>query len=170
MNTIAANNRVTDNTSASRSKKVSFLESPDQVQDLPAIDDYTDEEYEGTWQTEDDDTKCQTEIIKTARLARDNNGAIPLCLEESERVTSRGIEGICAGAAQMQQLLDAKQGVIDAVLDEQQRQLNQGATTLDEEAIMRASTATSRRSSVEALARAAEDAAFALREARMMSD
>jgi len=55
---------------------------------------------------------------------------------------------------------------INAVLDEQERQENQGATTLDCEAIMRASKANSSRSSAEALARAAEDAAFALQEAR----
>ena len=160
--TLTANNSATNN----RNKKVSFLELPDRVQDVPAIDDYTDEEYQGTWQTDEDDKSCQTEIIKTARLARDNDGTIPQGLEESEQVTSRGIEGICAGAAQVQQLLEAKHSVIDAVLNEQERQENQGATTLDCEAIMRASKANSGRSSAEALARAAEDAAFALQEAR----
>ena len=161
--TLTANNSATNN----RNKKVSFLELPDRVQDVPAIDDYTDEEYQGTWQTDEDDKSCQTEIIKTARLARDNDGTIPQGLEESEQVTSRGIEGICAGAAQVQQLFEAKQSVIDAVLNEQERQENQGATALDGEAIMRASKANSSRSSAEALARAAEDAAFALQEARI---
>ena len=154
-------------TTNNRRKKVLFQELPDRVQDVPAIDDYTDEEYQGTWQTDEDDKSFQAEIIKTALLARDNDGTIPQGLEESEQVTSRGIEGICAGAAQVQQLLEAKHRVIDAVLDEQERQENQGATTLDCEAIMRASKANSSRSSAEALARAAEDAAFALQEARI---
>ena len=154
-------------TTNNRRKKVLFQELPDRVQDVPAIDDYTDEEYQGTWQTDEDNKSSQTEIIKTARLAWDNDGTIPQDLEESEQVTSRGIEGICAGAEQVQQLLEAKHSVIDAVLDEQERQENQGATALDGEAIMRASKANSSRSSAEALARAAEDAAFALQEARI---
>jgi len=141
-------------------KRVSFLDSPDAVQDVPAV-----EEYEGTWQTEDDRKKCQSEIIKTILLARDNGGSIPPCLERSEQVTSRGIEAICASATRAQELLSAKNSVICAVLDEQQRQEMRGATTLDDVAIMVASVAAnSGRSSAEAQARAAEDAAYALRE------
>jgi len=144
-------------------KRVWFLDSPDVVQDVPAV-----EEYEGTWQTEDDRKKCQSEIIKTALLARDSDGSISPSLEQSEQVTTRGIEAICAGATRVQELLSAKNSVICAVLDEQQRQEMRGATTLDDVAIMVASVAAnSGRFSAEALARASEDAAYVLREVRI---
>ena len=165
-------NDMTSTRSNEEKKQVSFTASPDRVQNVPTIDDYTDKEHEATWQTEEDDTNCQSEIIRTARIARDNQGAISQRLEQSEQVTSRGIEAICAGPAELQHLRIAKQSAIDAVLDEQERQDALGASDADAiaEAIRRAPEEHSRGSSAQALARAAEDAAFAHREARTTNE
>ena len=163
-------NDMTSTRSNEEKKQVSFTASPARVQNVPTVDDYTDKEHEATWQTEEDDTNCQSEIIRTVRIARGNNGSISQCLEQSEQVTSRGIEAICAGPAELQHLRIAKQSAIDAVLDEQERQDALGASDADAiaEAIRRVPH--SRLSSVQALARAAEDAAFALREARITDE
>ena len=163
---------MTSTRSNEKRKQVSFMDSPAQVQNVPTIDDYTDEEYEGTWQTEEDGTTSQSELLRTVKIARANHGSICQRLEESEQVTSRGIEAICAGSGQVRHLLSVKRSVIDAVLDEQERldELGASDTEVIAEAIMRASEEHSRLSSARALARAAEDAAFALREARITDE
>ena len=148
--------------------RVSFDESFTKIYEIPSLDDYTDAEYEATWRTEADDKTAEMELIKTLLVVRNHAGAIPQHLEESEQLTTRGIETVCSFESQ-QEALSSKNLVISSVLNAQEASLlkiegtstpNSSSSTTTEEDIKNASLAYSKRAVDTAIIRGAMDAAF----------
>lgn len=149
--------------------RVSFDESFTKIYEVPSLDDYTDAEYEATWRTEADDKTAEMELIKTLLVVRNHAGAIPQHLEESEQLTTRGIETVCSFESQ-QEALSSKNLVISSVLNAQEANLLKledtststpnSSTTATEEDIKNASLAYSKRAVDTAIIRGAMDAAF----------
>ena len=80
---------------------------------VPTLNEYTDEEIDNIWITEEEDIASQRDLIKTIELLRRNNGAIPRNLQDI--YTARGID--CQKEAAQRKAL--KMSHIDAVLDAQ---------------------------------------------------
>ena len=83
-----------------------------------ALSDYTDEEYDNVWVTEDEQAQSHRHLAETLQLMRNNDGEIPTAHQDEH--TSRGLESMASVAT----LQRSKTAVIDAVLDEQERQFN----------------------------------------------
>lgn len=82
---------------------------------VPTLDEYTDEEIDNIWITEEEDIASQRDLIKTIEILRRNNGAIPRNLQDI--YTARGI-GV-ANQKEAAQRKALKMSHIDAVLDAQ---------------------------------------------------
>ena len=80
---------------------------------VPTLNEYTDEEIDNIWITEEEDIASQRDLIKTIELLRRNNGAIPRNLQDI--YTARGID--CQKEAAQRKAL--KMSHIDAMLDAQ---------------------------------------------------
>ena len=94
------------------------------IQVIPhlALSDYTDEEYDNTWETENDRARSHRHLAETLLLMRNNDGDIPTAHQDDH--TSRGLECM-ASPATLQRSKATKAAVIDAVLDEQERQFDE---------------------------------------------
>ena len=94
------------------------------IQVIPhlALSDYTDEEYDTTWETENDRARSHRHLVETLLLMRTNDGDFPTAHQDDH--TSRGLECM-ASPATLQRSKATKAAVIDAVLDEQDRQFDQ---------------------------------------------
>ena len=62
------------------------------VQVIPylALSDYTDDEYDNTWETENDRARSHRHLVETLQLMRTNDGDIPTAHQDDH--TSRGLE------------------------------------------------------------------------------
>lgn len=83
---------------------------------VPTLDEYTDEEIDNTWVTEEEEIAAQRDLIKTIEILRRNNGKIPRNLQDI--YTGRGIDCI-ADQKEAAQRKALKLSHIDAVLDAQ---------------------------------------------------
>ena len=83
---------------------------------VPTLNEYTDEEIDNIWITEEEEIASQRDLIKTIELLRRNNGAIPRNLQDI--YTARGIDCI-ADQKEATQRKALKMSHIDAVLDAQ---------------------------------------------------
>ena len=94
------------------------------IQVIPhlALSDYTDEEYDNTWETENDRARSHRHLVETLLLMRTNDGDFPTAHQDDH--TSRGLECM-ASPATLQRSKVSKAAVIDAVLDEQERQFDE---------------------------------------------
>ena len=138
-------------------KRVGF-ERKTKIYLIPSLSEYTDDEIDACWIGEEDTKISQDELASTIMLLRQNNGSIPG--DRQDDLTIRGIEHLCTQAA-MERRKATRQTHINAVLDEQDDHWDKHATVEDqEEAIQQVSSIWSARSTVDAIARAAQDEAF----------
>mmetsp|Transcript_32356 Transcript_32356/g.95334 ORF Transcript_32356/g.95334 Transcript_32356/m.95334 type:complete len:198 (+) Transcript_32356:170-763(+) len=86
------------------------------------LSDYTDEEYDSVWTTEDEEARSRQQLAQTLQMMRAYNGDIPKAHEDE--FTSRGLEYVASTVAH-QRAKESKRRVINTVLDEQERQVNE---------------------------------------------
>lgn len=93
------------------------------IQVIPhlALSDYTNKEYDSTWETENDRARTHRHLAETLLLMRNNDGDIPTAQGDH---TSRGLECMISPET-LQRFKVTKAAVIDAVLDEQERQFDE---------------------------------------------
>lgn len=129
---------------------------------IPTLDELTDEEYESIYRSPADEERSKEDIFKTILGVRRvlNNLPPPKTQEEH---TIRGIEHLVC-AVRLAQRTEVKQRVLNAVLDEQDRQFDQyeaGKTATpinDPERLASVSLHFSRANSVYASFKALQDA------------
>ena len=83
---------------------------------IPTLDEYTDEEINNTWITEEEEIASQRDLIKTIEILQQNNGTIPRNLQDT--YTVRGIDCI-ANQQEAARRKALKMSHIDAMLDAQ---------------------------------------------------
>lgn len=123
------------------------------------LDDMTEEEYQATYTTEEDSHNSQHNLVQEIQtIRRQDQQSAPQnnnIDHDDEVVSIRGIEHMRSAAA-MQERKAVKKAVVDAVLDEQDRQWDKDAD--DDEALRAASLRHSGRSHRIAAERARQDA------------
>ena len=122
------------------------------------LDDMTEEEYQATYTTEVDSHNSQRNLVQDIQtIRRQDQQGVPHNndIDNDEVVSIRGIEHMQSAAA-MQERKAVKKAVLDAVLDEQDRQWDKDAD--DDEALRAASLRHSSRSQRIAFERARQDA------------
>lgn len=139
-------------------KKIGF-ERKTKIYLIPSLSEYSDDEMDACWISEEDNKISQADLTTTILLCRQHNGSIPV--DRQDDLTTRGIEYLCTQAA-MERRKVTRHTHINAVLDEQDDQWDKHATAVEDqvEAIQQVSSTWSAQSTNEAIARAAQDEAF----------
>lgn len=157
-------------------RRVSFDER-NKICEVPSLDHYTKAEREAIWRTKADDKINKMELVKTLLIVRKHGGTIPQDIQESEQLTTRGIEAVCSFENQ-QEALSSKNLVISSVLKAQEAILlniedkstpNSSIAAIEED-IKNASLAHSERALDIAIIHGAMDAAFVRRFCNQNSD
>lgn len=123
------------------------------------LNDMTDEEIKSAYISEEDTTRIQADVIETVKVMMHESAgsaATPTAVFNDRCV--RGLEDF-QSQEHRNTRKEAKEAVIDAVMDEQEGQFDQGI--LDEARVAKASKSSSEDEDGIALERAASDAAFA---------
>ena len=149
---------------------------------IPTLAELTTGEFAATYRTPDDDTANQQDIIRTIQAMAQHNfhdgGALPPALlhdgdddaasssatsSTTDELTTRGLEHM-RSSEHVRERKETKLLVTDAILDEQEEQWDCGRTVAEsEDDIADVSRAVTSRSVLEALERAAGDAAYVRR-------
>ena len=120
------------------------------------LDDMTEEEYQATYTTDEDSHNSQRNLVQDIQtIRRQDQQGVPHNNDNEDGTSIRGIEHMRSAAA-MQERKAVKEGVLSAVLDEQDRQWDKDAD--DDEALRAASLRHSGRSHRIAAERARQDA------------
>ena len=137
-----------------RSRQVGF-NSRTQVYLVPSLGEYTDEELEACFTTEQDTKRNQRDIVTSTTGARTHG-------INAEGICIRGLEYL-VNPSDVQDRQAAKERHYDAILDEQDRQWDAGVFPTDCDAIAKASLCTSQDSRDRAEMMGAKDAVIARR-------
>ena len=139
-----------DQRSRSRTKSVNFR-CQTKTYLVPTLDEFTEEDYHRMFLTENDRNRIQQDIIDSIAAMRINGQQSDHCLRGLESLRSHSHTEV----AKTNRLR-----VINAVLDEQDRQWDEHDEIVDHDKISQASMEASSSAIEEAIARAAEDSLF----------
>ena len=143
---------------SNRRRRVVSFANRTKVHTVKHVNDYTDEELCSTFQQPKDIKANQHEIVETVRHVRKHG--IKSLVRADSLYCSRGLEAIaCPQTLKTKQA--NKSSVIDAVLDEQDRQWDAGIFPSNWQRIAQASALHSQSSRDEALTLGTKDAAMA---------
>ena len=137
--------------SSSSTKSVNFLRQT-RTYLVPNLDEFTEEDYSRMFFTEQDRNRIQQDIIDSIAAMRIDSQQSDLCI--------RGLESMRSNS-HSEQAQTSRLQVINAVLDEQDRQWDEHDDIVDHEKVSQASMGHSSSAIEEAITRAAEDSLFA---------
>lgn len=88
---------------------------------IPTVNEMTKDEHRSVYRSREDEQKSQQDLAKTIMLARHHNGRLPK--EFEAHLTLRGVEHM-ASEESVKRRAARKRAILDAVLDEQDRQFD----------------------------------------------
>ena len=65
-----------------------------------ALDDFTDDEFDGTWTTSEEDERSQQHLVETLKILRENSGVVPQHLQFE--FTALGLERFISDSARQE--------------------------------------------------------------------